>query len=101
MNVEKITPNARDTAMGIRNRACMLRSSIKGDSPAKVVSEVNRIGRKAHGAGLTDGLQQFARATTVPVDEVDHHQAVVDHDAGQRDQAEHRQDRQIQRRIMT
>ncbi len=41
-----ITPKASETAIGIRNWACMLRSAIKGLSPAKVVSEVSTMGRK-------------------------------------------------------
>jgi len=44
--VAKITPKASETAMGIRNCAWTLRSSISGVSPAKVVSEVSTIGRK-------------------------------------------------------
>jgi len=40
------TPNANDTAIGIRKRACRLFSSIIGTSPQKVVSVVSRIGRK-------------------------------------------------------
>ena len=45
MAVAKRTPNPSETAIGMRNRAWMLRSSSRGVRPAKVVSEVRRIGR--------------------------------------------------------
>ena len=40
--VAKTTPNASETAIGIRNCACTLRSSISGTSPTKVVTEVRK-----------------------------------------------------------
>ncbi len=46
MKVESNTPKASETAIGIRNWACTLRSSMSGVRPAKVVSDVRRMGRK-------------------------------------------------------
>ena len=46
MTVANSTPKPRDTAIGIRNFACMSVSAIMGMIPTKVVSEVKRIARK-------------------------------------------------------
>ena len=44
--VAKSTPDASATAIGIRNCACRLDSSMSGVTPAAVVSDVRMIGRK-------------------------------------------------------
>ena len=46
MKVANSTPKASETAIGTRNAACMLRSSISGTRPKNVVSDVSRMGRK-------------------------------------------------------
>ena len=46
IRVANRTPNATEIAIGIRNCACKLRSKRSGVKPAKVVSEVRRIGLK-------------------------------------------------------
>ena len=46
MNVANSTPKASDTAIGTRNAAWMLRSTMSGARPKNVISEVSRIGRK-------------------------------------------------------
>ena len=47
ISVANKTPKASDTAIGIMNLACTLRSSNSGSSPKKVVNDVNRIGGSA------------------------------------------------------
>ncbi len=61
MKVANSTPKASDTAIGMRNWACMLFSSSSGVSPAKVVSEVSRIGRKREPPAT-----RIARASGIP-----------------------------------
>jgi hypothetical protein len=47
-------------------------------------------------AAFADGLRERDARAVAAVDEVDEHEAVVDHDAGERDHAEHREDREVQ-----
>ena len=46
MKVANSTPKARPIAIGTMKRACKDCSKIIGSSPKKVVSEVNKMGRK-------------------------------------------------------
>ena len=46
ITVAKSTPQASEMAMGIMNAVAGLSVSINGNSPAKVVVEVMRMGRK-------------------------------------------------------
>ena len=117
MNVAKSPPKPSDTAIGTMNAASRLRFHISGARPKKVVSEVSRMGRKrwtsaSRTASARPAVSNSRRSagpapacramhpTSVCVArarlmKVDHDQTVVDHDAGQRHEPEHRHHRHV------
>ncbi len=108
MNVANSTPKPSETAIGTMNAASKLGFHISGGTPKKAVSDVSRSGRKrwtpasrttsarpadSNGPPVRRAAARLPRHPSDagvdgarPVDEVDHDQAVVDDDAGQRDE---------------
>ena len=91
MTVAKTIPKLMEMAVGMIACACGLVSNRIGNRPAAVVNDVRTIARKRAVPASSHRIAQPQSACARLVDEVHEDQAVVDDDAGQGHQTEHRE----------